>query len=137
MTLNAEQYARCIQVLEVSCSLLQKAEPKSIEYEMFRNAVLKGFELTLETAAILLRKALKTYTGGAREVDDLSYKDLLHHAAKHGMMSTDEVRRWFSYRDNRYNTADDYGVGFSEDLLKLLPAFIADARRLESVLRES
>jgi hypothetical protein len=136
MTLDSGRYARCIEVLEASCSLLQKAEPESIEYDMFRNAVLKGFELTLETAWILLRKALKNYTGSPQGIDALSYKDVLRHAAKHGLMTTDEVQRWFAYHDDRKKVADDYGVGFSEDTSTMLTVFIADARRLESVLRE-
>ncbi len=51
-------------------------------------------------------------------------------------MSTEAVTRWFAYRDNRNSTAHDYGVGFAEETLRLLPDFIADARALESVLRE-
>lgn len=136
MSLNTEHYARCIRTLETSLLQLEAAEPESIEYEIFRNAVVKGYELTLETAGKLLRKALKAYTGSPREIDGLSYKDLLRRAAKHDLMSTDKVERWFAYRDNRNNTAHDYGIGFAEETLKLLPGFIADARTLETVLRE-
>ncbi|KAF0219738.1 MAG: hypothetical protein FD174_1751 [Geobacteraceae bacterium] len=136
MNINTERYARCIRTLEASLTQLEKAEPESIEYEIFRNAVVKGFELTLETTGKLLRKALKSYTGRPRDVDALTYKDVLRHAAKHDLLSTDEVERWFAYRDNRNNTAHDYGVGFAEDTLKLLPGFINDARKLESTLRE-
>ena len=136
MILNTEHYARCISTLETSLSQLEEAEPETIQYEVFRNAVVKGFELTLETEGKLLRKALKAYTGRPRDVDALTYKDVLRHAAKHDLMSTDEVERWFAYRDNRNNTAHDYGVGFAEDTLKLMPAFVSDARSLESILRE-
>lgn len=136
MNLSTEHYARCMSTLETSLSLLEKAEPGTIDYEIFRNAVVKGFELTLETAGKLLRKALKAYTGNPRQVDALTYKDVLRHAAKHGLMSTDAVGRWFAYRDNRNSTAHDYGAGFAEKTLKLLPDFIADARALEAALRE-
>lgn len=136
MKLNTEHYVRCIKTLETSLILLERADPKSIDYEIFRNAVVKGFELTLETAGKLLRKALKAYTGQPREVDALTYKDLLRQAAKHDLMNTDAVERWFVYRDNRNSTAHDYGVGFAEDTLKLLPGFIADARQLEATLKE-
>ena len=136
MRLNTDHYARCITTLENSLTLLSQAEPDSIDYEIFRNAVVKGFELTLETAGKLLRKALKAYTGTPREVDALTYKDVLRHAGKHGLMSAEAVVRWFAYRDNRNNTAHDYGVGFAEDTLKLLPGFVADARSLEAILRE-
>lgn len=134
--LNTDHYARCIKTLETSLTLLEGAAPESIDFEIFRNSVVKGFELTLETAGKLLRKALKAYTGSPREVDRLTYKDLLRHAAKHDLLSTDAVERWFAYRDNRNNTAHDYGIGFAEETLRLLPGFIADARALETTLRE-
>jgi nucleotidyltransferase substrate binding protein (TIGR01987 family) len=136
MNINTDHYARCIRTLDTSLIQLNKAEPESIEYEVFRNAVVKGLELTLETAGKLLCKALKSYTGSPRDVDAMTYKDVLRHAAKHDLISTDEVERWFAYRDNRNNTAHDYGVGFAEETLKLLPAFVADARALEATLRE-
>ena len=44
--------------------------------------------------------------------------------------------RWFAYRDNRNDTAHDYGEKFAETTLKLLPGFIADARELASVIAE-
>lgn len=136
MDLNTDNYARCIKTLETSLSLLNAADPEEIEYEIFRNAVVKGFELTLETAGKLLRKALKAYTGKPREVDSLTYKEVLRHAAKHDLMTPDAVERWFTYRDNRNNTAHDYGAGFAEETLELLPGFISDARALEAILRE-
>lgn len=136
MNLNTEHYARCIRTLETSLQQLAQTEEDSIEYEIFRNAVVKGYELTLEIAGKLLRKALKAYTGSPREIDGLSYKDVLRRAAKHDLMTIEEVERWFIYRDNRNNTAHDYGIGFAEETLKLLPGFVTDARTLETVLRE-
>lgn len=136
MNLNTDHYARCITTLEATLIRLNGADPEDIEYEIFRNAVVKGFELTLETAGKLVRKALKTYTGRPREIDALTYKDVLRHATKHDLMSPAAVERWFAYRDNRNNTAHDYGAGFVEETLELLPRFISDARALESVLRE-
>jgi len=136
MNLNTDHYARCIQTLETTLVHIKAADPEEIEYEIFRNALVKGFELTLETAGKLLRKALKEFTGRPREVDALTYKDVLRHSAKHDLLTTDAVARWFTYRDNRNNTAHDYGVGFAEETLELLPKFIDDARTLEVVLRE-
>jgi hypothetical protein len=49
-------------------------------------------------------------------------------------MNSDEVHRWFQYRDNRNNTAHDYGIGFAEQTMKLLPNFIKDVKNLETKL---
>ncbi|MBF0339294.1 MAG: nucleotidyltransferase substrate binding protein, partial [Nitrospirae bacterium] len=56
--------------------------------------------------------------------------DIFRYGARHGLLSTDEVQRWLGYRDNRNDTANDYGAGFAEKTLSLLPDLIADARRL-------
>ena len=138
MNLNTDHLLRRIQTLESSLDLLQKAQkthPGSIDYEVFRNAVVKGFELVLEISGKLLRKALKAYGGDPKAVDELFYKDVLRHAGKHGLLSIAEIERWFVYRDNRNNIAHDYGVGFANETRALMPDFIADARHLEVTLR--
>ncbi len=136
MSLSTAHLARCIETLETSLLRLGQVESGSIDYEIYRNAVVKGFELSLETAGKLLRKAIKAYTGQPRAIDELTYKDVLRHAAKHRLLEPEAVERWFAYRDNRNNTAHDYGIAFAEETLVLLPGFIADARVLETVLRE-
>ena len=68
-------------MLERSIALLYCSNPESIEYEIFRNAVFKGVELTLEAGTTLLRRALKTYSGSPRNVDNLTIKDYLRHSA--------------------------------------------------------
>lgn len=136
MSLSTQHLVRCIRTLESSLQSLEGSPPESVEYEVFRNAVVKGFELILETSGKLLRKALKHYGGSPRMVDSLTYKDVLRHSAKHGLLDTDAVKRWFAYRDNRNTTAHDYGRGFAEETLRLMPEFLADVRRLEATLRE-
>lgn len=136
MPLNTDHLLRCIQTLESSLAMLQRAQPDSVEYEVFRNAVVKGFELTLETTGKLLRKSLKAYGGNPKLADELTYKDVLRHAAKHGLLAVEEVERWFAYRDNRNDTAHDYGEAFAKQTLALMPGFVADARALEAGLRE-
>ncbi len=134
--LNTDHLARCIETLESPLLHLRAAEPDSIEYEVFRNAVIKGFELVLEVSGKLLRKALKAYGGSPRFVDELTYKDTLRHAVKHGLLEEEVVKRWFIYRDNRNETAHDYGIEFTEQTLKLLPQFLIDASELQKVLHE-
>lgn len=134
MTLNTDQLSRCVLTLERSLQLLNTVEQNSLEYEIYRNATVKGFELTLETAGKLLRKKLKSYFTLPKEVDDLIFKDVLRHANKHGLLQAEEVKRWFKYRDNRNNTAHDYGLGFAEHTLALLPEFIVDVKQLQKKL---
>ena len=55
---------------------------------------------------------------------------------KHDLISMEACERWFAYRDNRNDTAHDYGEKFAETTLKLLPDFITDARELARVIAE-
>ena len=135
MNLNTEHLKRCIGTLESSLAFYQKAPPNSIDQEVFRNAIVKGYELTQETAFKLIKRALKDYGHGGKKLDATPVKELLRLAATHGLMTLEEVERWFAYRDNRNSTAHDYGEGFARETLSLLPDFITDAITLEAVLR--
>ena len=134
MTLNLDNLARCIQTLDRSLYHLEQCAVGSDDYEVFRNAVIKGFELTLETSGKLLRKILKEYVANPKAVDDLVFKDLFRHAARHNLLTLEEVERWFAYRDSRNDAAHDYGVEFAERVLKLIKEFLVDARRLHQIL---
>jgi len=136
MNLNTDHLKRCIQTMQSSLNLYERAEPESIDQEVFRNAIVKGYELTQETAFKLLKKVLKDFGHGAKKLDATPIKEILRLAATHGIMTLDEVERWFAYRDNRNSTAHDYGEGFARETLVLLPGFIADVSRLEALLRE-
>ena len=137
MSLNAEHLRRTIATLEQAISELRKIEAEdSVAYDLFRNAAIKSFELSLETSGKLLRKALKLYGGSPREVDRLTFKDLFRHASKHDIMDAETVERWFAYRANRNVTAHDYGAGFANETLKILPDYVKDADALASRLEE-
>ncbi len=134
MKLNTEHLERCIQTLEGATQKLNSAVEGSIDYDIFRNASIKGFELTLETSGKLLKKALKPYFATPRAVDQLVFKEIFRNASKHGLLTLEETERWFIYRDNRNTTAHDYGKEFVEKTLKLLPQFIQDAKNLKDKL---
>lgn len=74
-TINTDHLSQCIKTLDSSLTHLQSADPESIEYEVFRNATIKGFELTLEISGKLLRKALKAYIGNPRAIDEITFND--------------------------------------------------------------
>lgn len=132
--LNTTHLANCISTLEASLKHLEQVPPQGIEHQVFRNAAIKGFELCLERAGKLLRKALKLYSSNPREVDELVFKDVLRQAGKHGLIAVDMIPRWFKYRDNRNSTAHDYSESFAEETLNLLAAFLQDVKTLQQNL---
>jgi len=132
--INTEYLERCIETLEKSYTLIKKAEAGSIDYEMLRNALVKGFEMSIEQSGKLLKKHLEPFFGTKKALDELTYKDLFRHALKHSLITEEEVNRWFKYRDNRNNTAHDYGQKFAEQTLVLIDDFLLDARNLKAVI---
>ena len=128
--LNTDHLKRCIQTLESSLLLYQQAETGSINQEIFRNAIIKGYELAQETAFKLIKKALKEYGHGSKTLNATPIKEVLRLAAVHDLMTVAEVERWFRYRDNRNNSAHDYGEAFAVETLGLIPAFLTDINRL-------
>lgn len=134
MTISTEYLERCIETLEKSYEMIKKADENSIEYEMYRNSLVKSFEMTLEQSGKLLKKRITPYFVSKKAVDMMSFKDLFRNAHKHSLLTEEEVNRWFEYRDNRNNTAHDYGQYFAEETLKLMDNFLKDVYRLKEVI---
>ncbi|MDR2818219.1 MAG: nucleotidyltransferase substrate binding protein [Endomicrobium sp.] len=101
---------------------------------MYRNALVKAFEMTLEQSGKLLRKKITPYFTTKKSADILVFKDLFRSAARYGLLSQDEVERWLKYRDNRNNTAHDYGQKFAQETLSLIKDFIKDAKNLKKAI---
>lgn len=56
MNLNTDHLKRCIETLRSSLTFYEKAATDSIDQEIFRNAIVKGYELAQETSFKLLKK---------------------------------------------------------------------------------
>lgn len=132
--LNTEFLERGIETLKKAYECLKSADEGSIDYEMYRNSLVKSFEMTLEQSGKLLKKKLIPYFSSRKAVDMLTFKDIFRHASKHSLITEDEAERWFKYRDNRNNTAHDYGRAFAEETLSLIDDFLKDASRLKEVI---
>ena len=138
MSIDTTFLRRCIQTLERALDeIAGRSDTDDIIYDIYRAACVKEFELVLEQGGRLLRKRLAAFFSSNRQADRLTFKDLFRHAARHGLITPDAVERWFLYRDNRNDTAHDYGEGFAEATLKLLPGFIADAKTLADTIEEA
>src|SRR3990167_9713436 len=131
MALNVEHLLRTAATLEQALIAIENHGVRDdVMFDLYRNAAIKSFELSLETAGKLLRKALKAFGGSPREVDNLVFNDVLRAAGKHGLLDTPAVERWLAYRANRNSTAHDYGEGSANETLKLLPRYLQDVRQL-------
>ncbi len=135
MTINTEYLERCIETLKKSYTLIKTVDEGSIDYEMYRNSLVKSFEITLEQSGKLLKKKLIPYFATKKAVDMLTFKDIFREAHKHSLLNQYEVERWFKYRDNRNNTAHDYGKAFAEETLLLMEDFFKDVYHLKEIIQ--
>ena len=136
MTIDTTFLKRCLNTLESALQEIARHSPDGIAYDIYRAACVKEFELVLEQSGRLLRKRLRPWFASNLQVDRLAFKDVFRHAAKHGLIDTQACERWLRYRDNRNDTAHDYGETFAEATLKLLPAFLADAGALAEMIED-
>ena len=134
MSIDTTFLRRCLATLERAMAEFKQTSPHSVAYDIYRAACVKEFELILEQSGKLLRKKLALWFASNRQADRLTFKDLFRHAAKHGLIGSNAAERWIRYRINRNETAHDYGEGFAETTLKLLPEFIADAKALADMI---
>ena len=135
MSIDVTFLRRCIASLERAAGEIDKYKTSDdLMYDIYRAACVKEFELILEQSGKLIRKQLASYFASNRQADRLVFKDLFRYASRHGLIDIDAAERWLVYRDNRNDTAHDYGEDFAETTLKLLPAFIADAKTLADTI---
>ncbi len=135
MYIDTSFLQRCVKTLEMSLKLLSESDNESVQYDMYRSACVKEFEIILEQSGKLLKKALKPYFHSSKEADRLYFKDIFRHAANHSLITIEQAERWLKYRDNRNNTAYDYGEGFAEQTIILLPQFIVDANSVIQAIK--
>jgi len=136
MIIDTTYYERCISTLQKAHTMLKKEKSENIEYEMYRSACIKEFEIILEQSGKLLRKVLSPYFHTSKEVDKLNFKEVFRHAVLRSLIDNKTCERWLEYRDNRNNTAHDYGVDFAEETLIILPQFIVDALELAEIIKQ-
>ena len=128
--IDTSGFRRCIGTLDDAFGHLQREAPDGPMRDIFRAACVKEFELVLEVGGALLRRRLRDFLASNREADRLTFRDAFRHGAKHALITADACERWLRYRDVRNASAHDYGERFAETALKLIPAFVADARAL-------
>ena len=132
--INTEYLEKCLKTLQKSYDMINQAEKDTVEYEMYRNSLVKSFEMTLEQCGKLLKKKILPFFASKREVDKLTFKDIFRHAFKHSLIAELDVVRWMKYRDNRNDTVHDYGQEFADGTMSLMESFIIDAQKLKTII---
>ena len=135
--LNVDYFSRCVEVLDSAYRSIKKSDVKKIDYDIYRSACIKEFEIILEQCGSLLKKRLREFVAVKTQLDKLNFKDIFRYSAKHGLISSQSSENWLIFRDKRNNTAHHYGEQFAEEILEIIPEFITEARKIERLLKNN
>ena len=113
---------------------LTQQELEEFIYRVFAGACVKEFEVIFGLSTTLLRRRLVPLLTPDHQVDGLSHRDVFRHAARHGLISTQQCERWTNYWDLRHDRAHRWVEDFAKNTLPWLPQFIDDVRDLVKVL---
>ena len=132
--LDTSYLKRCITALARAHEKLMSCEKEDIEYDIYRSAVVKEFEIILEQSGKLLKKKIRPFLHSNKAADQLYFKEVFRYAGLYSLLNIEQVERWMLYRDNRNSTSHDYGEEFANETLKIIPQFIVDAKNLVKVI---
>ena len=74
--ISTEYLQKCIATLEKSYEMLSQTQEGTIDYELYRNSLVKGFEMTLEQSGKLLKKKIAPYFATKKALDALTFKEI-------------------------------------------------------------
>jgi hypothetical protein len=117
---------KCVLALDRAYSQLQNYSEEEIEFEIYRSAIVKEFEIILEQSGKLLKKVLKPYFHSPKAVDRLYFKDVFREAGLRDILTLEEVERWLEYRD--FAEKEFANQDFSK--------FISDSNRLIKAIQK-
>ena len=124
----------CVVRLEFIHDHLTQQDLEEFTYEIFSNACVKEFEVIDGLSTTLLRRRLVLLLTPHHQVGGLSHRDVFRHAARPGLISTQQCERWTNYWDLRHDRAHRWVEDFANNTLSWLPQFIDDVRDLVEVL---
>ena len=132
--INTDNLTRSVNTLQLAFEGLRKQEPEELMYNVYRGACMNEFQVMIELTASLLRRRLRPYFATVRQVNDLTFAQVLREAARLHLISLNECRKWLNYRDHHNTIAHRYGREFAEEALTVLPLLIEDARRIAEII---
>lgn len=121
MSLNADNLEKSYKTL-LKCYLDYQENQNSALAEYIEDSCVKRFEYTLETAWKLMKKMLIKKYG--KDESELTINNIFRFSEGYGYCKNWET--WKLYYQKRNNTAHEYNLEKSRELVKIIPEFLAD-----------
>lgn len=87
MSLNTDPLQATLTTLREAHARMRRVAPESVDGEILRHAILKEVELIQSMVPILLRKVLRELAPGTPRLHEVSVKEMLRLASRHGLMT--------------------------------------------------
>ena len=123
--------------LEKALATLQEAtaaHARSPNDLFVRDACIQRFEYSYELSHKMLRRYLAATEPNPAEIDALSFPDMIRLASARGL-TAEEWGAWRLYREARNKTSHAYDVTKAEEVMRIIPAFLASALHLVEELK--
>ncbi len=129
---NIDSLKKCINQLEASFNDYNNISDMRIK-EYIRDACIKRFEYSIETAWKLMKRFLKLEYG--KKDQDLTINNIFRLMAGYGFILSWED--WRYYYSKRNDTSHEYNQEKAEEILYIMKDFIKDIKFLYEKLESS
>ena len=102
--------------------------------EQLRDGLIQRFEFTYELAHRTLRRYLRQVSPSPAAFDQMAFQDLIRSGCEQGLLLSDWPA-WRHYRDMRARTSHTYSATLAEEIVRDIPAFLADVVHLRDELQ--
>jgi nucleotidyltransferase substrate binding protein (TIGR01987 family) len=103
--------------------------------DQLRDGLIQRFEFTYELAHRILRRYLRQVSPSPVMFDQMPFQDLIRTGNAQGLLLSDWPA-WRHYRDMRARTSHTYSAAVAAEIVRDIPAFLADVTHLRDALRQ-
>lgn len=99
-----------------------------------RDGLIQRFEFTYELSHKMLKRYLELASPTPEQYDDMPFADLIRTGNEQGLLLSDWPA-WKVFREMRAKTSHTYAEKVALEVVKVIPAFLAEATHLRDKLR--
>lgn len=121
--LDIEAFRKALSSLKKAYAVYLEGSNEPDMCDIFADSCVKRFEYTFESAWKIMKKYFKLQYGKTEE--ELTMNNIFRYMESYGF--TDSFLKWKEYYAKRNNTAHEYNIEKSRNLLNIIPEFIDDA----------
>ena len=129
--LDFSSLSKAIQQLRVGLDILQ-ADPAN---QLYRDGVIQRFEFTYGLSHKMLLRFLEQNSANPEEIEQMTLAALIRTGAERGLLKSG-WNEWKLFREARNLTSHTYNQAKAEEVLQVIPNFLAEAEFLHEQLQQ-